>query len=637
MLLRRILLLLGLVLGGGFAKATTVPIADFFKDPEFTSVSLSPTGEYITVSVPQGDRTVLAAFRVKDMKLVGKWDYGAERHIDAVRWVNDERFFLYVTRKTGRFDFRVGTPDVYVSDVDGRRRIDIPNGGTYQIVDTLPDDPKNILVQRSVESAFLFRMDVYTGRINPVATAPVRFGSFQLDHEGNVRYVVGTEENGDTVILRRDGDTWTQIHRAAMGESTRIPRGFARDNRRVVFEVSDHGEPARLVSIDPEAEGEVLLARNPNVDPGAILRSSDRRDMIAVAFEDGLPGYEFLAKDHEEAKVYAGLINAFPEHAVSFRGVSKDGRYILFLAYSDVDPGSYYLFDRSSGRAKFLLASRSWIKPEQMSPMRPVQIPARDGTVLHGYLTVPRNSDGRNLPLILNPHGGPHGIRDSWGFNPEVQFLANRGYAVLQVNFRGSGGYGAAHERAGYRQWGRVMIDDMTDAVRWAIGQGIADKDRICSYGASYGGYAALQAVVREPDLYRCTIGYVGVYSLPLMFRDGDIPQTPSGRAYLRRVMPEGLAEQQAQSPAYNIDRINIPVMLVHGAKDQRVPMSHYRLLLDRLTEAGKPPQDTLVKEKEGHGFYDFNNQVELYTRMQAFLDQHIGQVRKDAGAGASP
>jgi dipeptidyl aminopeptidase/acylaminoacyl peptidase len=181
------------------------------------------------------------------------------------------------------------------------------------------------------------------------------------------------------------------------------------------------------------------------------------------------------------------------------------------------------------------------------------------------------------------------------------------------------------------------MIDDMTDAVRWAIGQGIADKDRVCSYGASYGGYAALQTVVREPDLYRCTIGYVGVYSLPLMFRDGDIPQTPSGRAYLRRVMPEGLAEQQAQSPAYNIDRINVPVMLVHGAKDQRVPMSHYRLLLDRLTEAGKPPQETLVKEKEGHGFYDFNNQVELYTRMQAFLDQHIGPGRKGAGAAASP
>jgi dipeptidyl aminopeptidase/acylaminoacyl peptidase len=624
-------LLLLLALSAPHLWAVEVPVGDFFKDPEFTSVTLSPTGEYITVSVPQGDRTLLAAFRVKDMQLVGKWDYGPERHIDRVRWVNDERFFMYVSRKLGRFDFRVGTPDVYASNVDGKRRVDIPNGGFYGIVDTLDDDPKRILVQRSIDSAFLFKMDVYTGKTTTVATAPVRFGSFLIDHDKQVRYVVGQEENLESVTLRRDGESWTEVHRAAMGESVRVPRGFAADNRRAYFVVSDKGEPSRVMLVDPETGEESPVAGNAHVDPFDYLPSSDRKHLLAVAFYDGAPTYDFVDATHEESRVYAGLINAFPNHAVSFRGISNDGRYILFTAYSDIDPGAYYLFDRQTGAARFLLSGRSWIKPEQMSPMRPIQVTARDGTVLHGHITVPKFSEGKNLPLILHPHGGPHGVRDFWGFNPEVQFLANRGYAVLQINFRGSGGYGNAYERAGYRKWGTLMIDDMTDAVQWAVEQGIADADRICTYGASYGGYAALQSVVREPDRYRCTIGYVGVYSLPLMFKDGDIPESESGRNFQRRVLPEGQAEQQAQSAAYNVDRIKVPVMLVHGAKDRRVPMSQYRLLKKNLTDAGKPPEVDIVEAKEGHGFYDYDNQVRLYTAMQAFLDKHIGARRSVA------
>jgi dipeptidyl aminopeptidase/acylaminoacyl peptidase len=613
-------------------QAREIPVRDFFKDPEFSNVSLSPTGEFITVSVPQEDRTLLAAFRVSDMKLVGKWDYGSKRHIDRVAWVNDERFLMYVSRKLGRYDFRVGTPDVYASNVDGTRRIDIPNGGTYGIVDMLWDDPENILVQRSIDSAFLSRLNVYRAQVRTHATAPVRFGSFMVDHDDQLRYVIGAEENRENVILRRNGDGWTEIHRSGMGGAKRMPRGFAADNKRVIFAVSEQGEPEKLVLVDPETGEETPLARNPNVDTGGMLTSSDERELLAVGYLDGLPRYDFVNTEHEESKIYAGLIKAFPEHAVGFRGISRNGRYILLTAYSDIDPGSYYLFDRESGQARFLLAARDWIKPSEMSPMKPISFRARDGATVHGYLTVPKGSNGRNLPLILHPHGGPHGIRDGWGFNPEVQFLANRGYAVLQVNFRGSGGYGNAFERQGYRNWGTVMVDDMTDAVRWAIAQGIADQDRLCTYGASYGGYAALQTVVREPDLYRCAIGYVGVYSLPLMFKDGDIPESKSGLSYLNQVMPETLAAQQAQSPAYNIDRINIPVMLVQGAKDERVPISQYRLLLDRLSKAGKPPEVTIVEAKEGHGFYDLDNNVKLYTAMEAFLDRHIGDARKVAG-----
>lgn len=613
------------------AYAKKVSVGDFFKDPEFTSVTLSPSGEYITVSKPQGDRTILAVFRVSDMSLMSKFDYGASRHIDFVRWVNDERFFMYVTLKTGRFDARVGMADLYAANVDGSKRADIPNGGTYSIVDETWDDPRTILVSRSIDSAFLSRMDVYTGQVRTVATAPVQQGTFLVDRAGVPRYAIGSNEDLASVTYRRDGDKWVLVHKAEMGGSVRTPLGFAEDNKRVYFNVSDKGEPARLVLIDPDTRAETVLSANPNVESSGLLASSDRSSVVAVQYADGVPYYDFVDKKHPEAKLFAGLVNSFPKHAVSFGRTSRDGRFVLFRTYSDVDPGSYYLFDRQTNQAKFLLAAMEWIKPEQMSEMRPITVTARDGVELHGYITIPRDSDGKGLPLILHPHGGPHGPRDMWGFNPEVQFLANRGYAVLQINFRGSGGYGNAFEKKGYRNWGTSMIDDMTDAVQWAIKEGIADPKRLCTYGASYGGYAALQSIVREPAKYRCAIGYVGVYSLPLMFRDGDIPQTESGQNFQRRVLPETLAEQQAQSAAYNVDKINVPVMLVQGAKDMRVPISQYELLKDRLTAAGKPPEVTIVEEKEGHGFYDFQNQVDLYNAMEAFLDKHIGDAAQRA------
>jgi dipeptidyl aminopeptidase/acylaminoacyl peptidase len=621
-------LVLPLLFAAGTAHAAEVPIGDFFKDPEFKNVSLSPSGEYITVSVPQGDRTVLAAFRVSDMKLIGKWDYGEKKHIDSVVWVNDDRFFMFVSRKLGRFDFHVGTPDVYASNVDGTQRMDVPNGGTYEIRAITPEDPSNIIVQRpsGLGDTVLSKLNVYNAQVRTIATVPIFSADFVVSDDGEPMYAHGTQEDTTEVTMRRDGDNrWTTVHRTNEAGSEHRPIRMDADGKRVIVEVSDAGEAPRVVAVEPGKGDAELLSRNPNVTPDAYLPSSDRTRLLAIRYADGIPSYDFVDKTHPESQTYAGLINAFPDLALSFAGISWDGKKVLVYAYSDVDPGSYYLYDRETGKAKFLLASMEWIKPDQMSEMRPIVVTARDGRKLHGFLTVPRFSEGKNLPLILHPHGGPHGPRDEWGFNPEVQFLANRGYAVLQVNFRGSGGYGSEYERAGYRKWGTAMIDDMTDAVDWAVREGIADKERVCTYGASYGGYAALQTVVREPAKYQCTIGYVGVYDLPLMFKDGDIPQSDWGRNYLRKVLPESLGEQQSQSPAFNIDKIRIPVMLVHGKKDERVPMSQYDRLHDGLVKAGRPPEMIVLEDKEGHGFYDFQNQVDLYTKMEAFLDKHIG------------
>ena len=616
------------------AEARQVPVEDFFKDAAFTDVTLSPTGEYMTVSMPKEDRTVLGVFRIADMKVVSSWDMGKKRHVDQVIWVNDERFFMYVSEKGGWFDRRKLAGDVYAANFDGSRKATIPNGAYYGIVDTLDSDEDKILVARSFESTVLSKMDVDDGAITTVARAPLYTGSFLVDHDGALRYAVGMSEEREVIVLRRDADVWTELSRTPETQTERVPRWFSADNNRVYYSVSENGEPEKLVLLDPESGEEVLVSSNPNVDPTRRLWSSDGRDLLAVRYDDGLPAYHFVSKDHPEAQLVAGLVNAFPDHAISVAGISRGGRHVLFGAYSDVDPGAYYLFDRETGRARFLLAGRSWIKPDEMAPTEAIQYTARDGRRIHGYLTVPKGSAGRALPTVLMIHGGPH-ERDSWGFDRQVQLLANRGYAVLQVNFRGSSGYGSGFGLEGDKHWGTTMIDDMADGVDWAVARGVTDRHRVCAYGASYGGYAALQSVVRYPDKFACTIGYVGVYSLPLMRKDGDIKETDFGMGQLARQLPDSAAEQQAQSPAFNAQRIKVPVMLVHGAKDERVPLSHYKLMKAQLEEAGNPPEVTIVESKEEHGFVNLENNVNLYTQLEAFLDKHIGDGAAGTGEAA--
>ena len=618
---------LALALLPAVAGAREIPIQDFFKDPQFTSVSVSPDGKHMAVTVPQDDRTVLAVLRVADQGIVGKWDYGENRHFRQVLWANNERLLFYVTFKTGSLDFETGKGDLYASNIDGTRRMDIPNGNYYSIVDLTPEDPDTILVERSVETSFLSKLNVYTGKVSTVASAPVEQGSFMLDHGGNVRFVSGAMNDGRNVTYRRDGDKWTLVHESERNGATYVPLGFDANNKNAYMAKGEGGKPESIVLLDMDTRAEKQLSSNGIVSPSGFLWSADEKTLLGVWYEDGVPYWDWVAPDHPETKLYAGLVKSFPGKAVRFMQPSRDGRYLPMRVFSDTAPSEVYLFDRETSRAKFLASSRDWIKPSEMSPMKPIVVTARDGVKLHGYITLPKGSDGKNLPMIVNPHGGPHGPRDQWGFNPEVQLLANRGYAVLQVNYRGSGGYGNAFEGMGYRKWGTTMQDDLTDSVHWAVSQGIADPNRVCIYGASYGGYAALMSVVREPDLYKCSVGYVGVYDLDAQ-NSADFMEHKSGQNYLRDAYPTSSAERKAQSPAYGVDRIKVPVLLVHGEKDVRVPIKNMHFLISQMEKVGKKPDDVIVEKKEAHGFRDLQNNVNLYTRMLAFFDKYIGNKK---------
>jgi dipeptidyl aminopeptidase/acylaminoacyl peptidase len=256
-----------------------------------------------------------------------------------------------------------------------------------------------------------------------------------------------------------------------------------------------------------------------------------------------------------------------------------------------------------------------------MRQKEPFRMEARDGTVLNGYITRPVGNGPH--PMVVLPHGGPHNIHNTWHFDRKIQLLANRGYAVLQVNYRGSGGYGVDFETAGFREWGAKMQDDITDATHWAIDKGHADKNRICIYGASYGGYAALMGSVKEPNLYRCAIGFAGVYDLELMLSSADIPRSKSGRAYLSKALGDDREQLRSRSPARHAQAISIPILLIHGKEDWRVDFEHAKRMKAAL-ESNKKSFEWMVLSREGHGVYDEASRREMYERILGFLDKHL-------------
>lgn len=274
------------------------------------------------------------------------------------------------------------------------------------------------------------------------------------------------------------------------------------------------------------------------------------------------------------------------------------------------------------------MQGRKWLDPERMASVKPFSLTTRDGLKIHGYLTIPKGSTGKNLPMIVNVHGGPMGPRDDWAFNWETQLLASRGYMVMQVNYRGSGGFGKAFQDMAYGQWAQGIMNDIIDATRWTIDQGYADANRVCIYGGSFGGYASLMAPARDQQLFKCAFGYVGLYSADIQMKLSDTSRSESGMRYLVRAFGSTQAERDAMSPALHAQKIKLPVYLAAGARDARCPPEHTEAMAKSLTLAGNPPEGVIIQSGEMHGFYKEENNLRLYTEMLKFFDRHIGDTK---------
>jgi dipeptidyl aminopeptidase/acylaminoacyl peptidase len=648
------------------AATSTVDIAAFVKPDSFDDIKISPTGEYYAATVPSEGESILMIIRRADNKAMAGFGLGANTYIADFEWVNAKRVVFGTARKFGALDQPQLTGNLYAMNADGTGKdilvgqdVDVMSTGSHIqtkktetiaafLLDDLPDDDKNVLITvwpfENDAYSRVEKMDVYSGRRVPVARAPVRNADYVTDAQGRVRFAYGANTKNDNQLFYRDADAsdwtrtsdWREINDEESTGHVEIPLGFSADGAVAYLRVQQASGPDAIVAFDPRSGERKTVLRDDDSDPAAVIRAFGTHYPAPVgAFvEDGKPRTVFFDEALPEARLYRSLEAAFGGSRVEITSKTADGRLALVQVSSDRDPGEFYLFDTVDKKASYLLARREWLDPEKMAGMRPITLKARDGLLLHGFLTLPGGNDGKHLPLVVLPHGGPYTHGDDWEFVTEPQLLAAAGYAVLQVNFRGTHGYGRAFTVAGAREWGGKMQDDVTDATRWAIDQGIADPARICIYGASYGGYAALMGAAREPDLYKCAAGYVGVYDLPLMFRKGDIQDHDSGEAYLHDWLgdPSTLGKV---SPVNLAARIKVPVFLAAGGQDERAPIAHSERMEQALRTAGVPVE-TLFVRTEGHGFYTQEHQRAFYEKLLDFLGRTIGPGTGGGVASAS-
>lgn len=639
-----------LSLAASTAWAATPSIRDFARHAEFGIAKLSPDGSLLAATVPRGDETHVAVIRLADMKVIGNLRAPDHEHAADLWWVNDERIVIAIGSSAGPLEAPGLTGELVAANADGsgkrylygyrgESKVGVGSGsGDYGwgwMLRPQANEQSQIWI-RTVRStnpwlggllSYAHRLDVYDSRRDNGVAAPLPGqADFLVDNAGVLRYAIVQDEKAlvdRTYRYDADARKWSEIGVPSKGRSL-VPLAARGDNSFAYFKARDGNDRYCLKEMDPSSGELTPLSCNDVADVEDVYFSADRSMPIAVAYEAGLPEIDWIVPDHADAKLLAALTRSFPGQQLRPVSWSRDSSRLLFHVQSDRNPGELYLYDRKINKAQFVYAYRDWIDPAQMGERRPVEFKSRDGATLHGYLTLPPGRDAKALPLVVHPHGGPFGIRDHWAWEADPQFLASRGYAVLQVNFRGSDGYGSKHYEAARAKWGTMMIDDITDGVRELQRAGTIDASRICIYGGSYGGYAALMSAVREPELYRCVIGYAGVYDLSALKRQSDIGRSKGGRNYIDQYIGDDAETLEAQSPINMLDRLKAPVLIVHGELDERAPYAQARALRSAM-EDRHLRYEWLAKSGEGHGFWKEENREEFYARLLAFLDAHIG------------
>ncbi len=636
-----------LALAAAEPTKTAVPsLQNLSKPSEINSVDLSPDGKTLALVAPSGPKGTAVLFvDAETLKPTTGFRDEGTFSIGEVFWLNNNRLAAYTVKKFGGFAAPVRTGEIFAFNKDGTAsrilygsrgsfstgthiKTKVDENGYAVLVDPRFDDEKFALITVDdflVNGDFteLRKVNKLSGQTSKVATAPIRSASFIVDETGNPVIAHGVTVDGFSMSYRYVQKKWVSWFDETQVDYSLTPLALSGDGKEVYAVRTYSKGPSAIVAVSLDSKAERMIYRGKRATPFSFLRSSDRKRLIAVITADDAYGIHLIEPNSSEGKIIRGMSASFPNQFVRPVSVSRDGQKIVFLVSSGANSGEYYVFDAKTREAKFLFPRDSWLDPGKMATVKPIQLKSRDGLELNGYLTLPPHREPKDLPMVVMPHGGPHGIRDYAEYDSWAQVLATRGYAVLKINFRGSGGYGADFEEKGYRQWGQEMINDITDATRWAIAQGYADKERVAIAGASYGGYAALMSGAREPGLYKAIISYVGVSDLEMMFTRGDIEKTRAGNNTLIRYLGEDKAALKANSPVNLANQFKAPVLILHGAEDFRVPVEHGRVMKKALQAAGKEVE-YFEAATEGHGFYLPENVLKGHEMMLSFLDKNL-------------
>jgi len=625
-------------------SAQAVDVDAYVRKDRFETIKVSPTGEYFAATVPFEDRTALVVMDRKDKKLLGTFQLGRNSAVYGFEWVSPDRVLISAAEKFGDLDEPQPTGELFAMNADGGRtemligqRVAGNLGSRIRtkkaervaafLVDGLRDDDKHVLVSVSPFSSDPYtrveKMDVYSGVRHTVTRAPIRNARFMSDNAGVVRFALGADTDNVSKLYFRagEGGDWTLVNDEASSGRIEMPVGFSADNRIAYLLTEQKNGPDAIVAYDVASGDRTEVLRDGEKDPFVLYRPGTSIPVGAM-YDGDKPRLRFFDENSDDARLYKSLQVAFGDNAALVTSSTRDGRISLVQAWSSNNPGDFYLFDAQAKKADYVISRAEWFDPAKTATVRSFEFDARDGLKLQGYLTTPRGASGR-MPMVVMPHGGPFGIADAWQFDGQAQMLADAGYAVLQVNFRGSGGRGRNFEHIGARQWGLKMQDDVTDATRWAIAQGLADPARICIYGASYGAFAALMGVAREPDLYKCAAGNVGVYDLPQLHAE-ETQKHGSIATWANEWIGSDKDVLAANSPTRHAASIKVPVLLAAGREDETAPVEHTEAMERALKAAGVQVEASYYSN-EGHGYYKPENRKDFYTRLLAFLARSLG------------
>ncbi|MGN1259764.1 MAG: S9 family peptidase [Alloprevotella sp.] len=603
-----------------------ISLEDFFRNSDRSGFQISPDGRHISFVAPYKDRMnifVRPTDGGEELQITAE----TERSIAGYMWADNERL-LFMKDTAGDENYRLY--GVNLDGTDLRCYTDFP-GVRTSIIDDLEDVPHQILIgmnRRNPEVFDPYRLDLQTGELTQLAENPGNWQGWMTDHNGCLRAVTAIVDGVNTQILYRDNDTeeFRPVLTTNFKEEVAF-LDFTADNSLVYAATNLGRDKIALVLMDPATcEEKEFLFEHPKYDVAGIAYSR-RRGKLLTVFCSGHKDPVRHYFDSDEKALRNRIKAHFPHHKVGVADTDKAEENLLLYVGSDRTRGAYYFYNVQEDKPRLLAETAPWLHEEDLVEMHPVCYTTRDGLEIEAYLSLPHGytpDTAKGLPTIINPHGGPW-ARDKWGFSSETQFLCNRGYAVFQMNFRGSTGYGRRFLEAGYKQWGRAMQDDITDGVEWLKARGISDPKRIAIYGGSYGGYATLAGITYTPDLYACAIDYVGVSNL-LTFMQTIPPYWKPMLEMMYEQVGDPVRDREmleACSPALHADRIVAPLFIAQGANDPRVNKAESDQMVAALRARGVEVE-YMVKENEGHGFHNQENRFDFYRAMERFLARHL-------------
>lgn len=630
------------------AFAEKIPVEAFANPGAFTNMTLSRSGKYVAYKAEyeNAERVFMRNLETKDVIGVEppSWATNLYGRIGGMMWLNNDRLlvntymgYIAIDGNGDNYEILTGSARRNDSSRSSRERIDA--GGVLHA--PREEDNDFVLMEQfdtanrkerggfiGVRNPNVIRINTRTGHFMPYELNPGEVAGWISDRDGNIRIATKIKGLKSHVYHRKnEKDSWKELKGLGNDPLDASPLGFSADGNQLYISKLSESKRYAIYTFDVEKDqiGEVVLEHALyDIAPsnrGGTISAPDGR-LIGVRYYTDKAHTYWLDSDY--AIIQQQIDSAVPNSVNRILSISQDEQRLLVFASTSQNPGTYYLFDRTEHSLAKFVDVMPWIDPSKMAPKRAFKIKARDGLVLRGYFTAPLGKKMKNLPLVVMVHGGPW-ARDMDGFDPQVQFLANRGYGVLQINYRGSTGYGSEFYEKGFREVGTGMQDDIEDATRWAIKSGIADPKRIAIMGGSFGGYSTLMGLIRSPDLYACGINIAGVTDWAGVIKYGKA-MNPTGVAFNVDRIGDPQKEREALeaiSPIYHVDKIQDPLLIVHGRDDPVVPYDQAKKLVAALDNAGKP-YELIAKFNELHGIANYKNRIELYNRVEAFLAKHM-------------